>query len=92
MEVSWRGNVVGKTSNWGRVASHVILLPLTQQGHDEVTLELFVEHLREEVQVGNEGGLEDNWDVRGVEELDWVWLSVTSHLSGADLKLNSEAL
>jgi hypothetical protein len=51
-----------------------------------------VEHLGEEVQVGHEGGLQDDWDVRGVEELDWVGLSVASHLSGADLELNSEAL
>lgn len=91
-EISWWGNVVSKTTNWSRVSCHVILLPLSKKRNDKVTLELFVKHLGEEIQVGDESSLENNWNVRGVEELDWVWLSVTSHLSRTDLKLYSEAL
>jgi len=36
--------------------------------------------------------LQDDWDVGGVEQLDWVWLSETSHLLAAQRKLNSESL
>jgi hypothetical protein len=48
--------------------------------------------LGEEVDVGNESSLEDDWNVGSVEKFDWVWLSETSHLFAAQRKFNSEAL
>jgi len=48
--------------------------------------------LGEEVNIGNESSLQNNWNVRSVEQLDWKWLSETSHLSGTKTKLNTESL
>lgn len=90
--VSWWRDVVGKSSNWSRVASHVELLPLSKEAHEEVTLELAVEHLGEEVEVGDEGGLQNDWNVGGVEEFDWEWLGDTTHLSVLQSQFNSESL
>jgi len=48
--------------------------------------------LGEEVNIGNESSLQNNWNVRSVEQLNWIWLSETSHLSGTKTKLNTESL
>lgn len=45
------------------MSSKVNFVPSTEQVDEEVVLELFVEDLRKEVQVRNEGSLEDNWNV-----------------------------
>ena len=85
-------DVVSKSSNWCRVSSHIIVLPLSKKSNDKVSSEFSCENLGEEVNVGNKSGLENNWNVGGIEQLDWVWLSETSHLSATEGKLNSEAL
>lgn len=85
-------DVVGETTDWGRVAGHVVLLPLTQEVDDEVASEFLGEDLGEEVEVGDEGSLENDGDVGGVEELDGVWLLITLHSSRADGQFYSEAL
>jgi hypothetical protein len=46
-----------------RSASHVKFLPLADEANEEVASELAVEHLTEEVQVRNDSGLQNNWDV-----------------------------
>lgn len=92
MEALWRTDVVSKTTNWGLMTSHVVILPFSKERHDEVSSEFSSEDLGEEVDVRHESSLQDNWDVRGVEQLNWVWLSETSHLLGAQRKLHSEAL
>ena len=71
---------------------HVKFLPLSKETNEEVALEFAVEDLREEVQVGDEGSLEDDWDVRGVEQLDWVWVGLTSDSLVLELKFDTEAL
>jgi len=48
--------------------------------------------LGEEINVGNESCLQNDWDVGSVEQLDWIWLSESSHLSGTKAKLNTETL
>ena len=58
-------------------------MPLSKEVDKEVTLELLGQDLREEVEVGHEGGLEDDGDVRSVEQLDWVRLLVSLHLTAA---------
>ena len=77
----WR-NVVGKTADWCRMACHVVLLPFADEADEEVSSELAVKHLREEVKVGNEGSLENDWDVRCVEQLHWERSRVASNTSG----------
>ena len=74
------------------MASHVVVLPLSEKPNDEVASELSSQDLGEEVDVGDKGTLEDDGDVGGVEEFDWVWLSETSHLSAAQAQFNSETL
>ena len=71
---------------------HVILLPLSKEANNEVALELSVENLGEEVEVGDKSGLEDDGDVGGVKELDGVGLSVSLHLSAAHGDFDSETL
>jgi hypothetical protein len=92
MERLWWGDVVSETTDWGLMSGHIVVLPLSEETDDEVASELSSQDLGEEVDVGDEGGLEDDWDVGGVEKLDWVWLSETSHLFAAEGKLNSETL
>ena len=74
------------------MASHVVILPLAKKANDEVSSKLSSKNLSEEIDVGNEGTLQDDWNVRCVEKLDGVWLSEASHLSAAETKFDSEAL
>jgi len=74
------------------MTSHVIILPLSEKWNNEVTSELSSQDLGEEVNIGNESSLQNNWNVRSVEQLNWIWLSETSHLSGTKTKLNTESL
>lgn len=85
-------DVVSKSSNWGSVSSHVVVLPLSKQTDDEVASEFSSQDLSEEVDVGHKGALQDDRNVRRVEKLDWERLSVASHLSAAQAKFNSETL
>ena len=74
------------------MSSHVIILPFSEESNNEVASELSSQDLGEEIDVAHEGSLEDDWDVGGVEKLDWIWLSETSHFLAAQGKLDSEAL
>lgn len=85
-------DVVSESTDGGGVSSHVVVLPLSEETDDEVATELAGEDLREEVDVGDEGALEDDGDVGSVEQFDWEGLSVTSHLSAAQTQFNSETL
>lgn len=63
MKGLWWGDVIGKSTNWGLMSSHVIVLPFSKKANNEVASELSSQDLSEEVDVGHEGGLEDNWNV-----------------------------
>ena len=67
-------------------------MPLSEEVHEEVASELLGQDLREEVQVGDEGGLKDDGDVGGVEQLNGVRLLVSLHASAAHSDLYTEAL
>jgi len=67
-------------------------LPDTQKVHEKVAAESRGQHLRDNVQVGDERRLEDDGDVRGVEELDGVASVVSSVSSRFDGKVDSKAL
>merc|ERR1712051_37944 len=51
-----------------------------------------MQDLREEVEVRYEGCLQDDRDIGGVEQLDRVWVGLTSDALILQMKLNSEAL
>jgi len=67
-------------------------LPFSNEGDEEVALKLTVKHLTEEVQVGDECGLQDDWNVRGVEKLNRIRSFVTSNTLTFKFKFNSKAL
>jgi len=87
-----RADVVGQTTDRSRVSSEIVLGPLAEEAHEEVTFELAVEHLGEEVEVGDEGGLQDDWDVGRVEELNGVGVGLTSLPLALQCEFDSEAL
>lgn len=92
IETLRRADIVSQTTNRCLMSSHIVVLPLTKKSHNEVSSELACKNLSEEVDVGNEGGLKNNRNVRCVEKLDWVWLLETSHLSAGKAEFNTEAL
>mmetsp|Transcript_48914 Transcript_48914/g.116464 ORF Transcript_48914/g.116464 Transcript_48914/m.116464 type:complete len:287 (-) Transcript_48914:126-986(-) len=67
-------DVVRHPADWPHLAGHghLRLLPLAQHVDEDVLRVPFVQDLGDEVDVGDEGGLEDDRDVRGVEQLDRV--------------------
>ena len=80
-EILGRRDVISQSTNGSRVTCHVILLPLSKERHEEVTLELAVEHLTEEVEVGDESCLQNDWDVGSVEKFDRVLSLVATDTS-----------
>lgn len=81
IETLWGADIVSKTTDWGLMASHIIVLPLAKETNKDVSSELSGEDLSEEVNVWNESSLKDNWNVWSVEKFDWVWLLESSHFS-----------
>jgi hypothetical protein len=67
-------------------------LPLAEEANNEVAAESRSQNLREEVNVADERSLQNDGDVRGIEELDGEWLSVTLGLSSGQLELDLEIL
>lgn len=66
--------------------------PRAKQIHQEVATEAGGEHLRDDVQVGHQGGLQDDGDVGGVEELDGVGVVLATVASRLDGQVHPEAL
>ena len=87
-----RRYVVSEATNRCRVTLHVILLPLSNEANEEVASELAMQDLREEVEVRYEGCLQDDGDIGGVEQLDRVWVGLSSNALVFQMELNSEAL
>ena len=87
-----RRDIVGQAANRWLVASHIEVLPLTQQPNYEVTSELALQDLGHEIDVLDEKHLQYNRDVSSVEQLDGVWHSVSSHLSAHQLQLDFQVL
>lgn len=92
IEALWRTNVISKSANWCLMTSHVVILPFAKESNENVSSELSGQDLREEVDVGHKSSLENNWNVGSVEQLNWVWLLESSHLSARQTELNSESL
>lgn len=69
-----------------------VVSPDAQQVDQEVAGELGGQHLRDDVQVRNQSRLQDDRDVRGVEQLDWVGRGLSTVASRLDGKVDAEAL
>lgn len=91
-KVSRWSDVVSETTNRSSIACHIILLPGADEANEEVATELSVQNLGEEVQVGNKSSLQNNWNVGGVEQLDWEWSLVATDLLAAQSQFNLESL
>lgn len=90
----WR-DIVGKSSDWDRVdlsAGSSKLLPASEKADQWVRWESSEEHLGQEVEVGDQGSLQDNWDVGGVEKLDWVRSGGSSLSLVLDRQVDAESL
>ena len=88
----WR-HVVGKTGDWlGGALATASVLPDAKKADHEVSAVAVVEQLREEVQVGHQGRLQDDGDVGGVEQLDGVRANAAAVAVGHELKLDLETL
>jgi len=86
--------VVSKTANRDRLGASTSfdVLPSAEKTNKEVRAVTLVQKLGEEVKVGHEGGLEDDRDVRCVEQLDWVRALLATVLLVLDREINTEAL
>lgn len=52
--------------------------PSTEQINQKIATKSCGEHLGDNIQVGDQGGLQDDGDVRGVKELDGVCVVLAS--------------
>ena len=89
-----RREVVDEAAD-GRVAARarrLILLPPAEPADEHVVREALVHELREEVEVGDKGGLQDDGHVGGVEELDGVRALHAALGSVLDRQVHAEAL
>jgi hypothetical protein len=93
-EVAGRTDVVSKSTDGCSSSRYVVLSPLSDEADEIVTRLsiLSVENLGEEVEVGDESSLEDDGDVRSIEQLDGERHFVTTHLSVSESQFNAESL
>lgn len=66
--------------------------PSSKQINQEIATEACGEHLGDNVQVGDQGGLQDDGNVGGVEELDWVGVVLATVASWLDRQIHPESL
>mmetsp|Transcript_57425 Transcript_57425/g.128203 ORF Transcript_57425/g.128203 Transcript_57425/m.128203 type:complete len:393 (-) Transcript_57425:510-1688(-) len=90
----WGREVVDETARWhGARGTHgLLVLPLAKHVDEEVVGVALVEQLREEVEVGDERRLQDDWHVGRVEELDRVGALHAALRAVLDRKVDAEAL
>lgn len=74
------------------MALHVVFLPFSEERDEDVALELAVKNLREEVQVGDEGRLQNYGDIAGVEQLNGVRSFVATNSAGSNSQFDAETL
>lgn len=66
--------------------------PRSEQINQEIPTEACGEHLGDDVQVGDQGRLQDDGNVGGVEELDGVGVVLTTVASWLDGQIHPESL
>lgn len=67
----WRQIVANSTSGETAIAASRIG-PSSKQIDQKVSTEFGCQHLRDNVKIGDKCGLQDDRNVTGVEQLDWV--------------------
>ena len=87
----WRREVVAETTDGVRPSASSIR-PHAEQVDEEVAGELDREHLRDDIEVRHERGLQDDGNVRRVEELDGVRRILATVASRLDGEINAETL
>jgi len=87
----WR-DIIGDSTDRNGVLAEINILPLSKDANNEVASKPPVEDLGEEVEVLDDGGLEDDGEGRGVEELDLVSLDDSSDLPMDEVDLHPESL
>lgn len=92
-ELSWWGDIVSQTANWDTLSAHLEFLPVAKKINEEISSEFLRKHLGEEEEVGDQSTLQNDWDVRGVEQLNRVswWLDTLGSLV-LNIKIDLEAL
>jgi hypothetical protein len=80
------------SSEDGHTTNVFSYLPNTEQPDENVVGETAEEHLREDEDVGGQGGLQHDRHVGGIEELDGVGSALSTELVGLDRDLDTEAL
>mmetsp|Transcript_81 Transcript_81/g.192 ORF Transcript_81/g.192 Transcript_81/m.192 type:complete len:411 (-) Transcript_81:116-1348(-) len=91
-EGSGRRDVVGDASDGDGGSASLDVLPFAQDAHQDVGGCAVVEELGDEVEVGDQGGLEDDGHVGGVEELDGVGALLSAVLLVLDGEDDAPAL
>lgn len=66
--------------------------PSTEQIDQEIAAEARRKHLRNDIQVGHQSGLQDDGNVGGVEELDGVGVVLATVACRLDGQIDSESL
>lgn len=66
--------------------------PGSKQVNEEISTEASGEHLRDDVEIGHKGRLQDDRNVRGVEELDGIGVVLATVTGRLDRQIDSEAL
>ena len=87
-----RGDIVGQATNRHRLSGAFNFLPTAEQVDQEEATKSLVQKLREEIQVGDQGSLQNDGDVRGVEQLDGVGALLTTVFGVFDWEINTESL
>lgn len=91
-EVQRRRHVVGDTGGSVELGRALTRLPDTEKTDEKVVGKARVEHLRDEEDVGREGGLQHDGHVGGVEETDGVRSAHATLARGLDGDLDTETL
>lgn len=87
-----RRNIVGNSSNGHGISASLNILPCSKKPYKNVGRGTVVEKLRNEVQVGNKGGLKNDRHVGSVEEFDGVSSLLSTVFLVFDRKVNTPSL
>lgn len=93
LDGGWSLKVVGKTADWNSILVAKALFwrpPDTEDLGDEGFWPVLADDPGEGAELGDDGGLDDDWGVGGVEQLDVVWWDVlpVDGVHEADLDLD----
>lgn len=88
----WWREVVAEARDWVGAHGSICCWPHTQEADKDVACETRGEHLRDDVQVADQGTLQNDGNVGGVEELDRVGGALATVASRLDGQVHTETL